>query len=102
MPNGNSELPVDGQPIPADTWVELIFADGDGTNLPPLCRAQTRNSRGKLQETGPDLDAVGVDPIAWRIATSMPAILPFLSVGSTSHLGQAVDVTSAEQSSRQR
>ncbi len=90
MPNGNSELPVDGQPIPADTWVELIFADADGTILPPVRRAQTRNSRGKLQEIGPDLDAAGVDPIAWRIATSMPAILPFLSVGSTSHLGQAV------------
>ena len=90
MPNGNSELPADGQPIPADTWVELIFADADGTDLPPLRRAQSRNSRGKLQESEPNLGAAGVDPIAWRIATSMPALLPFLSVGSTSQLGQAV------------
>ncbi|MFN3558554.1 MAG: hypothetical protein ACK4UQ_04625 [Brevundimonas sp.] len=36
------------------------------------------------------MDAVGVDPIAWRIATTMPALLPFLPVGSASQLGEAV------------
>src|SRR3546814_4654411 len=30
MPNAGSELPEDGKPIPADTWVELTFADADG------------------------------------------------------------------------
>lgn len=90
MPNAGSELPDDEKPIPADTWVELTFADRDGTELPPIRRHQTRNSRGKLQEAEPNLDALGVDPIAWRIATTMPALLPFLTVGSASQLGTAV------------
>jgi len=90
MPHGNGDLPADGTPIPADTWVELTFADGDGTTLPPVRREQSRTPRGKIMEVEPDLDAIGLDPIAWRIATTMPALLPFLSVGSTSQLGQAV------------
>ncbi|MFG1294060.1 AAA family ATPase [Xanthobacter versatilis] len=90
MPQKSGELPADGQPIPADSWVELIFADADGTLLPPLRRSQSRSPRGKLNETPPDLDAVGIDPIAWRIATTMPALLPFLAVGSASQLGEAV------------
>jgi len=90
MPDVNGDLPANGQPIRADTWVELTFVDGDGTALPPIRRAQGRNARGKLVETPPDLDVIGIDPIAWRIATTMPALLPFLSVGSTSQLGQAV------------
>lgn len=90
MPNADSELPENGKPIPADTWVELTFVDSDGNELPPVRRHQTRNPRGKLLEAEPDLDALRVDPIAWRIATTMPAMLPFLSVGSASQLGQAV------------
>ncbi|MCP3054999.1 ATP-binding protein [Aurantimonas marianensis] len=90
MPPKSTELPPNGQPIPADSWVEVIFADDDGTPLPPLRRSQTRSARGKLNETPPDLDAVGIDPIAWRIATTMPAMLPFLVVGSASQLGEAV------------
>lgn len=90
MPNSTTELPEDGKPIPADTWVELTFADRDGTPLPPIRRHQTRTPRGKLEEAKPDLDALGLDPIAWRIATTMPALLPFLTVGSTSQLGTAV------------
>lgn len=90
MPPKSGELPPDGQPIPADSWVELTFADAEGTPLPPLRRSQSRSPRGKLNETPPDLDAVGIDPIAWRIATTMPALLPFLVVGSASQLGEAV------------
>ncbi|KXV60224.1 hypothetical protein AD947_02610 [Acetobacter tropicalis] len=90
MPNASGELPEDGKPIPADTWVELIFVDADGHELPPVRRHQTRNTRGKLQEAEPNLDGLGIDPIAWRIATTMPALLPFLSVGAASQLGQAV------------
>ena len=90
MPHGDGGLPADGEPIPADTWVEVTFADGDGTILPPIRRQQSRTPRGKITETPPDLDAIGIDPIAWRIATTMPALLPFLAVGSTSQLGQAV------------
>lgn len=90
MPPKSTELPTDGQPIPADSWVEVTFADADGTPLPPLRRSQTRSARGKLNETPPDLDAVGIDPITWRIATTMPALLPLLPVGSASQLGEAV------------
>ena len=90
MPPKSTELPADGQPIPADSWVELTFVDADGTPLPPLRRSQSRSPRGKLNEAAPDLDAIGIDPIAWRIATTMPALLPFLAVGSASQLGEAV------------
>lgn len=90
LPPKSAELPADGQPIPADSWVELTFLDSSGTPLPPLRRSQIRTTRGKINETPPDLDATGIDPIAWRIATIMPALLPFLSVGSTSQLGEAV------------
>ncbi|WP_438382544.1 AAA family ATPase [Asaia sp. BMEF1] len=90
LPPKSAELPPDGEPIPADSWVELTFADATGTLLPPLRRKQGRTTRGKITETKPDLDAIDIDPIAWRIATTMPALLPFLSVGSTSQLGEAV------------
>ena len=90
MPPKSAELPADGQPIPADSWVEVTFADADGAPLPSLRRSQSRSTRGKLNEIAPDLEAVGIDPIAWRIATTMPALLPFLAVGSTSQLGEAV------------
>ncbi|WEA23944.1 MULTISPECIES: AAA family ATPase [Rhizobium] len=90
MPLADSDLPADGSPIPADTWVELTFSDGDGNLLPPLRRSQVRTPRGKITETPPDLEAIGLDPVAWRIATTMPALLPFLSVGSVSQLGEAV------------
>lgn len=90
LPPKNAELPPDGEPIPADSWVEVTFADATGAILPPLRRMQGRTARGKITETAPDLDSVGIDPIAWRIATTMPALLPFLSVGSASELGEAV------------
>ncbi|MES3043993.1 ATP-binding protein [Sphingomonas faeni] len=90
LPSKSAELPLDGEAIPADSWVELTFADADGAMLPPLRRSQSRSLRGKLNEAVPDLNAIGIDPIAWRIATTMPALLPFLSVGSASQLGQAV------------
>ena len=90
LPPKSAELPLGGAPIPADSWVELTFADEDGAILPPLRRSQSRTARGKITETAPALDSVGIDPIAWRVATTMPALLPFLSVGSTSQLGEAV------------
>jgi hypothetical protein len=90
LPLNCSTLPADTQAILADTWVELTFADADGNLLAPLRRTQSRTARGKLTESAPDLDAVGIDPIAWHIATTMPALLPFLSVGSQSQLGEAV------------
>ncbi|MBB3999087.1 ATP-binding cassette domain-containing protein [Aureimonas pseudogalii] len=90
MPRATDTLPVDGTPLPADTWVEVTFADEDGELLAPLRRKQARTSRGKLVEEEPDLDAVGLDPVAWRIPTVMPALIPHLAVGGASELGEAV------------
>lgn len=90
MPHAGCDLPEEGRPITADSWVELIFIDESENELPPIRRSQIRNSRGTISEIAPDLESVGLDPIAWRMATTMPALLPFLSVGSTSQLGHAV------------
>lgn len=76
--------------VPADTWVELTFADETGALLPPIRRSQTRTSQGKLRETPPDLTGLGVDPISARIGTVMPGLLPVIRVGSDSELGRAV------------
>jgi len=90
MPHAGSDVPEDGKPIRADTWVELTFAYGDGHVMPPIRREQSRKPSGKISEDEPDLSGMGIDPIAWRIATTMPALLPFLAVGSASQLGEAV------------
>lgn len=76
--------------VPADTWVELTFADAEGTILPPVRRTQSRKPSGKLVETPPDPAALGVDPVAFRLGTSVPGILPFLQIGSSSELGLAI------------
>lgn len=76
--------------VPADTWVELTFMDETGAELPPIKRTQSRSARGKLQENSPDLTVLGIDPIAVRIGTIMPGLLPLIKVGSESELGRAV------------
>ncbi len=81
---------ADAKVVPADTWVELTFADEAGTILPPVRRTQSRKPSGKLTEAAPDPAALGVDPVAFRLGTSMPGILPFLQIGSSSELGVAI------------
>lgn len=76
--------------IPADTWVELTFVDDGGVELPPIRRSVTRSPQGKLRELPPDLATLGVDPIALRIGTVMPGLLPLIRLGSESELGRAV------------
>lgn len=76
--------------VPADTWVELIFADDGGVELPPIRRSIMRSPQGKLKALPPDLAALGVDPIAFRIGTVMPGLLPLIRLGSESELGRAV------------
>lgn len=76
--------------VPADTWVELTFVDESGTALPPIRRIQKRTAQGKLEETQPDLSILGIDPIAVRIGTVMPGLLPLIKVGHESELGRAV------------
>ena len=89
MPNVEQYRP--DQPwVPADTWVELTFIDETGAELSVIRRSQSRSPQGKLKETSPDLSILGVDPIAVRIGTIMPGLLPLIKVGSESELGRAV------------
>ena len=76
--------------VPADTWVELTFADEDGNVLAPIRRTQSRKPNGKLQELAPDPAQLGVDPVAFRLGTTMPGILPYLQIGTSSELGLAI------------
>lgn len=89
MPNVDQYRP-ESDWIHADTWVELTFVDEDGVELPPVRRSLSRTARGKLTELPPDLTPLGVDPIAVRIGTVMPGLLPLIRVGSESELGRAV------------
>ena len=81
MPNVEQYRP-DQAWVPADTWVELTFADKSGAELPVIRRSQSRSPQGKLKETAPDLSILGIDPIAVRIGTIMPGLLPLIEVGS--------------------
>lgn len=76
--------------VPADTWVELTFVDETGVALPVIRRSQSRSAQGRLTETPPNLTVLGIDPIAARIGTIMPGLLPLIKVGSESELGRAV------------
>lgn len=76
--------------LPIDTWVELTFEDEAGGALPRVRRSQTRNTRGTLVEKAPDLLALGIDPIAVHTGTTMPALIPYIQIGSVSELGQAI------------
>jgi hypothetical protein len=89
LPNPAYYMPPLGKPVPVDSWVELTFVDQDGNILPPVRRTQLRTPKGKVSETQSGFDALGVDPIALRIGTIMPALLQFLKVGATSDLGLA-------------
>lgn len=73
-----------------DTWVELTFVDDTGQPLPPARRELRRTSRGKIEESHQGLDTLGVDPIGLRSGTVMAALLPYIQIGNTSALGQAV------------
>ncbi|MGU3317492.1 ATP-binding protein [Sphingomonas sp. M6A6_1c] len=91
LPHGMDGLPdAAAKVVPADTWVELIFADESGALLPPVRRVQSRKTNGKLVETEPDFTVLGVDPVALQLGTTMPSMLPFLQIGNASELGLAV------------
>src|SRR3546814_81689 len=89
LPNPTYYMPPVGKPVPVDSWVELTFIDQDDNLLPPVRRTQLRTPKGKISETQSGFDTLGVDPIALRIGTIMPALLQFLKVGATSDLGLA-------------
>ena len=90
MPRSGVYVPGTEDDIPVDTWVELTFEDQNGNPLPVIRRSLSRTRRGKIQETTPDLSVLGIDPISFRIGTTMPALLPFIQIGEQSELGRAV------------
>ncbi|MGJ5820249.1 AAA family ATPase [Paludibaculum fermentans] len=91
LPNSTRFVPDLAQSkLPIDTWVELTFEKEDGQSIEPIRRTQSRNSRGSVIEVEPKLAALGVDPIAVLMGTTMPGLIPFVQVGSVSELGQAV------------
>lgn len=90
MPRSRIYVPGSENDIPVDTWVELTFEDQNKNVLPAIRRSLSRTNRGKIQETIPDLTALGIDPISFRIGTTMPALLPFIQIGAQSELGRAV------------
>lgn len=89
LPNVGDYRPDKGG-IPSDTWVELIFEDENGKELAPVRRTHQRVAQGRPVDTEPNLNILGVDPIALRVGTLMPAILPHIKVGSESEFGRAV------------
>ncbi|NWA06915.1 ATP-binding protein [Pseudomonas gingeri] len=77
------------QAIPVNTWVELVFEDQDSQRY-PVRRSLKRAARNALKEEVSGLDEMGLDPISTRVGTTIPGILPYVQVGSTSALGKAV------------
>lgn len=88
LPNPALEAVV-AQAIPVDTWVKLEFQDQDGKCY-SVRRSLKRGARNTLREDITGLDELGLDPISTRVGTTIPGILPYVQVGSTSALGKAV------------
>lgn len=76
--------------LPLDTWVELTFADEEGNQFAPIRRTQTRTVKGAVTETSADIASLGIDPIAAKIGTTIPGLLPFIQIGAVSEFGQAI------------
>jgi hypothetical protein len=91
LPDGRhlSDLPP-SERILIDTWVELTFADENGTLLAPIRRSQSRTARGAVSEILEGFDELGLDPIAAHIGTTIPGLLPFIQMGSSSEFGRAI------------
>ena len=91
LPNPGMFLPnAANTGIPIDTWVEITFADQTGFVLPPIRRAQTRTPSGAISEAAPDFSTFGLDPVALHVGTTMPALIPYIQIGSVSELGKAI------------
>jgi recombinational DNA repair ATPase RecF len=90
LPNTSIFMPAPDQDIPVDTWVELTFVDENQFEFPPVRRTQNRGKNGKIVEIPPDLTSLGCDPIAFKLSTTMPALLQHIKIGSASDLGRAV------------
>ena len=90
LPDNRFPPDLSSERIPLDTWVELTFADENNTLLPPIRRSHARNNRGSVVETPADIASLGIAPIAARIGTAIPGLLPFIQLGSVSEFGAAI------------
>src|SRR5690606_35643508 len=78
------------KPVPLDTWVELTFCDAKGTEIGSVRRTLKRSARGKVEIDCSDLSFLGMDPMALRVATVMPGLIPYIQLGKGSELGAAI------------
>lgn len=76
--------------IPVDTWVEIVLADSDGQDLPPLKRRIYKDERGRLKEEEPDFSGLTLPPTAFETGTSMPGMLPLIRIGEANDIGRAI------------
>jgi hypothetical protein len=90
VPLPDLDLERPSGPGVVDTWVELTFADEDGKLLPSIRRQLSRTAKGKLTESEPQLNSLGVDPVVVRSGTVMAALLPYIQFEGPSALGKAV------------
>ena len=90
LPDNRFPPDLSSERIPLDTWVELTFVDENGSRLPPIRRSQTRTNRGGVTETPADISSLRITPIAARIGTAIPGLLPFIQLGSNSEFGEAI------------
>ncbi|HUN25087.1 MAG TPA: ATP-binding protein [Steroidobacteraceae bacterium] len=89
LPLGREDAPGSGEGVLIDTWVELTLTDDEGKTL-TVRRAQSRTLRGKITEQVTNLEQLALDPLALRIGTLMPALLPHIRLADPSELGRAV------------
>ncbi len=94
LPNSHSG----GDWVAADTWVELTFVNQDGQEFGPFRRSISRTPRGKLEEISPDFSLLDIEPISFRIGTSMPGMLKHIQLGAASELGKAISELTGLQS----
>ncbi|MBO4224092.1 AAA family ATPase [Bradyrhizobium neotropicale] len=90
LPDNRFPPDLSSERIPLDTWVELTFADENGAHLSPIRRSQARTHRGTVVETPANIASLGLAPIAARIGTAIPGLLPFIQLGSISEFGEAI------------
>ena len=76
--------------LPLDTFVELEFTDEQGNPAGTLLRKMQRGPRNSVVVKEPNLSALGLDRLACEVGTRMPALLPYIELGSASELGTAV------------
>lgn len=90
MPSAETLKSLGGELIPLDTWVEVTFVDDEDNEVGVIRRSVKRSPKGKIVVNEPDFSSLGLDPIARELGTKMPALIPYIQLGTASDLGKAV------------